>query len=58
MASRIPSLVVNSPFIPLFIGFTLIAAEDSLEASNGGAPKGRKLLETLMPLQFGPQKEP
>ncbi len=52
------SLIVNSPFILLFIALALIAAEDSLEIQSDRTPKTRKLFEALMPLHFGQGREP
>jgi len=51
------SLVVNSPFILLFIALALIAAEDPLELRSDGAPRTPRFLESLMPLHFGQGRE-
>jgi hypothetical protein len=52
------SLVVNLPFLLLFIALTLIAAEDPLETRSDGTPKTSRLFEVLMPLHFGQGREP
>lgn len=52
------SLIVNFPFILLFIALALIAAEDPLEIRSDGVPGTRRLLEALMPLHFGQGREP
>lgn len=52
------SLIVNSPFVLLFIALALIAAEDPLDIPSDGVLKTRRLFEALMPLHFGQGREP